>query len=161
MTTLVPSNFQSQNKARRKISRAFKMRGLSIQASALDAILNVLRRELPESFDSMLHNILDNVKDRLSTLNSSHPQSQLIVTKTLLSDVVSEMSRDVRDVTEEALQLLDAMDTPRLHYNSLKKQFRLMSKDMEKEGRSMLGGPSHKVNMFPLFKLGLYVIVWV
>jgi len=147
MTTLVSSNFQSQNKARRKISRAFKMRGLSIQASALDAILNVLRRELPESFDSMLHNILDNVKDRLSTLNSSHPQSQLIVTKTLLSDVVSEMSRDVRDVTEEALQLLDAMDTPRLHYNSLKKQFRLMSKDMEKEGRSMLGGPSHKVDM--------------
>jgi hypothetical protein len=129
---------RSSTMDRRRVTRAFKMRGLSIQSPALDAMLNVLQRDPSEE---ILHAVLDEIKER----NMSSPDPSLVVTKQLLSNVVADMSRDGGDVTDEALQLLNAFDTPRLRFDTMRRQFNLLSKDMEPNGRSLHGEAIHKV----------------
>lgn len=135
-------------KLKRKITRAFKIRGLSVQASALDAILNVLRREPARSIDTVLQNVIDEVRDKMMTISSLSTSLQLVVTEEILSEVVAEMSRDADDVTKEALQLLNALDTPRLAYNGMRKQFSLLDEEAEIDKRSIFGDAVHKVDMF-------------
>lgn len=125
--------------SRRKVIRAFKMRGLALQSSALDAMMNVLQRESSRS-DDVLHAILDEIRERILSARSQQP----IVTKTFLADVVADMSRDGRDVHEEALQLLNAYDTPRLEFDTMRKQFSLLTKD--EEPRSFFGEATDKVS---------------
>ena len=125
--------------SRRKVIRAFKMRGLALQSSALDAMMNVLQRESSRS-DDVLQALLDEIKERVL---SAHSQ-QSIVTKTFLADVVADMSRDGRDVHEEALQLLNAYDTPRLEFDTMRKQFSLLTED--EESRSFFGEATDKVS---------------
>jgi hypothetical protein len=125
--------------SRRQVIRAFKMRGLSLQSSALDAMMNVLQRESSRSND-VLQAILDEIRERILSARSQQP----IVTKGLLADVVADMSRDGRDVHEEALQLLDAYNTPRLEFDAMRKQFSLLTRD--NEPRSFLGDANQKVS---------------
>lgn len=87
------------------------------------------------------------------------------MTKSLLADVVADLSRDGGDVTEEALQLLDAFSTPRLSYDSMRKQFTLLTDRVEK--RSLHGEAIHKVRtltMFPFFGISTlayeHVLCW-
>ena len=136
------------------------MRGLAVQAGALDAMLNVLSRESSQSSQEVLMAVLDEIKERLmqsdrgggkggrgggggSAGGGGGGGQQLVVTKSLLADVVADLSRDGGDVTEEALQLLDACSTPRLSYDSMRKQFTLLTDRMEK--RSLHGEAIHKV----------------
>ena len=145
--------------SRRRVQRAFKMRGLAVQAGALDAMLNVLSREASQSSQEVLTAVLDEIKERLmqsdrgggkgggggrgSGSGGGGGGQQLVVTKSLLADVVADLSRDGGDVTEEALQLLDAFSTPRLSYDSMRKQFTLLTDRMEQ--RSLHGEAIHKV----------------
>ena len=148
--------------SRRRVQRAFKMRGLAVQAGALDAMLNVLSREASQSSQEVLTAVLDEIKERLMQSDrgggkgggggggrgggaggSGGGGQQLVVTKSLLADVVADLSRDGGDVTEEALQLLDAFSTPRLSYDSMRKHFTLLTDRMEK--RSLHGEAIHKV----------------
>eukprot|EP00559_Dactyliosolen_fragilissimus_P002415 CAMPEP_0184863990 /NCGR_PEP_ID=MMETSP0580-20130426/13271_1 /TAXON_ID=1118495 /ORGANISM="Dactyliosolen fragilissimus" /LENGTH=576 /DNA_ID=CAMNT_0027362609 /DNA_START=22 /DNA_END=1752 /DNA_ORIENTATION=+ len=140
---------KQQHLMRRRINRAFKMRGLSIQLPAIDALMNVLKRESPQVAESVLLNIIDEVKDKLmkQSSTSSSYSSQVIVTKSLLSNVVAELSRDGEDITNEALQLLDAFETPRLFYDGMKKQFTLLERVINDEC-GLLGEPVDKINMF-------------
>ena len=164
MATIARNSSSNPVQSRRRVQRAFKMRGLAVQASALDAMLNVLQRETHQSSQAVLTAVLDEIKERLSTASASGAgrggrggaggagagggSSQLVVTKSLLADVVAEMSRDGGDVTEEALQLLDSFSTPRLAYDSMRKQFTLMTDKMEK--RSLYGEAIHKVRTYAL-----------
>ena len=129
------------------VARAFKMRGLAVQASALDATMNILKHETSQSARETLDNLLDEVKDRMMSSSgvgdSQMSSSQLVVTKRLLSEVVADMSRDGGDVTDEAVQLLDAFQMHRLAYNPMRKQFTLMTDRME--ARSLFADPVHKV----------------
>lgn len=125
--------------SRRQVIRAFKMRGLALQSSALDAMMNVLKRESSRS-DDVLQAILDEIRERILSARSQQP----IVTKTLLAEVVADMSRDGRDVHEEALQLLDAYDTPRLEFDTMRKQFSLLTEG--EEPRSFFGESTDKVS---------------
>ena len=130
--------------SRRRVQRAFKMRGLAVHSDALDAMLNVLQRETVQSSQDVLMAILDEIKERLMSYGraggsaggagggASGGPSQLVVTKSLLAEVVADLSRDGADVADEALQLLDAFRTPRLAYDSMRKQFTLMTDGMEK-----------------------------
>jgi hypothetical protein len=134
---------------RKRIARIFKMRGLSIQSSALDALLNVLSREKQQQQlvggggghsrsrsdgDDALFAIMDEIKERMihsggrSSTSSVHivGGGANIVTTALLEEVVAELSRDAKDVTDEALQLLDAFRTPRLEYDAMRKTFSLV-----------------------------------
>ena len=61
----------------------------------------------------------------------------------LLEEVVAELSRNGRDVTEEALQLLNAYQMPRLEYDSMRKTFTLVNSK-----KSLIGEASDKVDMF-------------
>ena len=135
------------------------MRGLAVQAGALDAMLNVLSRESSQSSQEVLTAVLDEIKERLMQSDrggrggrgggggsaGGGGGQQLVVTKSLLADVVADLSRDGGDVTEEALQLLDAFSTPRLSYDSMRKQFTLLTDRMEK--RSLHGEAIHKVRV--------------
>jgi flagellar hook-basal body complex protein FliE len=130
---------------RQKITKAFKVRGLTIQSQAVDALLNVLQREEASSFDTMLHEIIDEVKGRLMSSESVGPQ--LVVTKSILADVVAEWSRNSDDVVDEALQLLDAFDTPRLVFNALKREYKLNPVSIDDGKTSLFGLATDKVRI--------------
>jgi flagellar hook-basal body complex protein FliE len=138
--------------SRRQVIRAFKMRGLSLQSAALEAMMNVLQRESSRNSNSssssssdVLNAILDEIRERI--LSARSQQQQSIVTKGLLAEVVADMSRDGRDVHEEALQLLDAYDTPRLEFDTMRKQFSLLtSHSPDNEPRSFFGDANSKVS---------------
>ena len=127
---------------RKRIARIFKMRGLSVQSSALDALLNVLSREQSTrtNDDTTLFAIIDEVKDRMI----QDGKGTNVVTTSLLEEVVAELSRDARDVTEEAVQMLDAFKTPRLTFDTMRKNFSLVEFGMEK--RSVYGEAVDKVS---------------
>ena len=124
---------------RKRITRSFKMRGLSIQAPALNSILNVLKNEPPTSKDDTLFAIIDEIKEKMTTVGGGG-MNQCVVTTDLLEDVVADMSRGAKDVTEEAVQLLDAFKTPRLEYDSMRKVFSLVE-----GGKSVCGEAVDKV----------------
>lgn len=124
--------------SRRQVIRAFKMRGLALQSAALEAMMNVLQRESSRS-DEVLLAILDEIRERILSAPS---YQQPIVTESLLAQVVADMSRDGRDVQEEALQLLDAYETPRLYFDTMRKQFTLIA---DEEKRSFFGVAADKV----------------
>jgi len=69
-----------------------------------------------------------------------------IVTTSLLEEVVAEMSRDAKDVTEEAVQMLDAFRMPRLEFDTMRKNFSLVN--FGKGKRSLYGEAVDKANMF-------------
>ena len=123
---------------RKRIARIFKMRGLQAQSSAIDALLNVLRRE-QQNNDDTLFAIIDEVKDRMI----QDGQGTNVVTTSLLEEVVAELSRDGRDVTEEAVQMLDAFKTPRLDFDTMRKNFNLV--EFGKEKRTVYGEAVDKV----------------
>lgn len=125
---------------RRQVVRTFKMRGLALQAAALDAMMNVLQRE--HSTNDVLTAILDELGERRL--------QQPIVTEELLAHIVADMSRDGRDVHEEALQLLDAYDTPCLTYDTMRKQFSLV----RHQNRSYFGKGDDKVRCVCYFYYG-------
>ena len=150
---------------RKRIARIFKMRGLSIQSSALDALLNVLAREKqsggPSSSSSSSSNndtlfaIIDEIKDRINAQSSSSSTAtDNIVTTSLLEHVVAELSRDAKDVTDEAVQLLDAFSMPQLEFDTMRKQFSLtVDNGMGSKG-GLYGEAVDKVCLY-------YCVVWM
>jgi hypothetical protein len=127
------------------------MRGLAVQSSALDALLNVLAREREAKKKTMtktknaggdvvvddnetLYAIIDEIKERMvhgqrrgggggSCRNNS---SQVVVTPSMLGEVVADLSRTGRDAYDESVQLLDAFRTPRLAYDPMRRTFELI-----------------------------------
>jgi len=67
-----------------------------------------------------------------------------IVTKQILTVVVSELSKDSQDIMAESVQLLGAFETPRLAYDSMRKEFTLL----RNEERSLHAEAEHKIDMF-------------
>lgn len=141
---------------RKRVARIFKMRGLSIQSSALDALLNVLSREQSvgadssssshRSGDDALLAIIDEIKERMIHSGGGEGGGGVnIVTTALLEEVVAELSRDAKDVTDEALQLLDAFRPPRLEYDAMRKMFSLVD---DGKNRSLYGDAVDKVRRF-------------
>jgi len=136
---------------RKRIARIFRMRGLAVQSSALDALLNVLVREREAKKKTMtktknaggdvvvddnetLYAIIDEIKERMvhgqrrgggggSCRNNS---SQVVVTPSMLGEVVADLSRTGRDAYDESVQLLDAFRTPRLAYDPMRRTFELI-----------------------------------
>lgn len=136
---------------RKRIARIFRMRGLAVQSSALDALLNVLVREreakkktttktknaggdVVVDDNETLYAIIDEIKERMvhgqrrggeggSCRNNS---SQVVVTPSMLGEVVADLSRTGRDAYDESVQLLDAFRTPRLAYDPMRRTFELI-----------------------------------
>lgn len=131
------------------------MHGLSLQASALDTLLDVVRREAEvgrnkADVNDVIFNIIDEIKDRrIQGGNNSGGRSSSvgnIVTSALLEDVVADFRRDAKDVTDEAVQLLDAFHMPRLDFDRMRKNFSLVP--FGKEERTLYGEAVAKVDMF-------------
>ena len=114
---------------RKRIARIFRMRGLTVQSTALDALLNVIDRERTSHKDdneTLLLAIIDEVKERMVQGISQTNNNNSIVTATLLGEVVANLSRSGRDAYDESVQLLDAFRTPRLCYDPMRKNFELV-----------------------------------
>eukprot|EP00985_Skeletonema_marinoi_P005683 scaffold2468_cov133-Skeletonema_marinoi.AAC.5 len=140
---------------RKRLTRIFKMHGLSIQASALDTLLDVVQREAEvgrnkADVNNVIFNIIDEIKDRrIQGGNGSGGRSSSvgnIVTSALLEDVVADFRRDAKDVSDEAVQLLDAFHMPRLDFDRMRKNFSLVQ--FGKEERTLYGEAVAKVDMF-------------
>jgi hypothetical protein len=114
-----------QSLNRRHVQRAFQMRGLSVRSDACDAVINVLRRQ--DETTEALQQLIRSVKEHLLR-NSA---STTIVTKELLTIVVSELSKDSQDILHESIQLLGAFETPRLMYDTMRKEYLLLRKEDE------------------------------
>jgi hypothetical protein len=117
---------------RRRVTRSFKTRGLTLQAAALEGIMSVLTKE--NDPEQVLQAILEGCKER-----GTSP----LVTMDLMSAVVADLTRDADDVNEEAIQLLNAFETPRLSFDAMRKQFALHTRDKP----SLFGEASDKVNL--------------
>lgn len=127
---------------RNKIQRAFKMRGLSIRLDACDAALNVLRAGQEDgNNDGALNLLISAVKEYMMTNSNSSAIESYVVTKQILTVVVSELSKDSQDIMAESVQLLGAFETPRLAYDSMRKEFTLL----RNEERSLHAEAEHKV----------------
>ena len=127
---------------RRKVTRAFKTRGLTLQVAALNALISVLERE--DDPEMVLQALLEETQKRTASR---------IVTKGLLAEIVADMSRNTNDVLDEALELLDSFDTPQLYFNTLRKQFSLLTSSSSSSSngdkkRSLLGTAGDKVGMY-------------
>jgi hypothetical protein len=144
-------------KAKRNIMRSFKRRGLALQPSALEAMMNVLQRETPESAPMILESILDDIKERM--MKSLHPTKGggNVVTASFLAQVIADLTRDGADVAAEALQLLDAVETPRLHFDTMKRRFSLLRSADEE--RSAFGDAEDKVRGLIINNLNLYQVI--
>ena len=119
---------------RRRVTRTFKARGLTLQAAALEGIMSVLSRQ-ENDVESVFTAILEGCKER----SGGSP----LVTTDLLAEVVADLTRDAKDVNEEAMQLLNAFETPRLSYDAMRKQFSLKIH----EERSLFGEATDKVSV--------------
>lgn len=141
------------------------MHGLSLQASALDTLLDVVQREAEvgrtkADVNDVIFNIIDEIKDRRIQGGSSSSNTNgggsrdnggragggmgNIVTSSLLEDVVADFRRDAKDVTDEAVQLLDAFHMPRLDFDRMRKNFTLIP--YGKEERTLYGKAVSKVS---------------
>ena len=121
----------------RRVVRIFKGRGLILQAAALEGIMSVLKRESNKE-NNDAETVLTFIVERCKELCS---QSSPLVTVDLLASVVADLSRNANDVNEEAMQLLNAFETPRLHFDAMRKQFALKVH----EERSLFGQATDKV----------------
>jgi hypothetical protein len=119
---------------RRRVTRSFQARGMTLQASALEAVMNVLRRE--EDCMGVLKDIVEACKEN-SIGNAG------IVTTEVLAAVIVDLTRNSKDIMDEAFQILNAYETPRLHYDTMRKQFTLQRND----DKSFFGEASDKVRL--------------
>jgi hypothetical protein len=125
---------------RKRIARIFRMRGLMVQSSALDALLSVLSREDygdgGRDYDETLYAIIDEVKGRMvngrgfggggGRRGGGDDAAMNVVTPTLLGMVVADLSRTGRDAYDESVQYLDTFRTPRLSYDPMRRNFDLI-----------------------------------
>jgi hypothetical protein len=103
--------------ARRDVAKAAKLRGLTFNAAAVDPIVRTLKSEM-NPHESLLA-ILDNVKAHLE----ANPGTSRIVTEDTITHVIADMSKDDGDKNMERFQLLNALEMPRLEYDSARKLF--------------------------------------
>lgn len=164
-THLIIKTAKTMSLERKRLTRIFKMHGLTLQASALDILLDVVLREAElgrnkSDVNDVIFNIIDEIKDRriqgggVSSSSSggggggdggrSGSSVGNIVTSALLEDVVADFRRDAKDVTDEAVQLLDAFHMPRLDFDRMRKHFSLVP--FGKEERTLYGEAVSKVS---------------
>ena len=139
---------------RKRLTRIFKMHGLSLQTSALNKLIDVVQCEAEAGrnkadINNVIFNIIDEIKDRrIQGGNNSGGRSSSvgnIVTSSLLEEVVADFRRDAKDVSDEAVQLLSAFHSPRLDYDRMRKTFSLIP--IGKEERSLNGEAVAKVSL--------------
>jgi DNA polymerase epsilon subunit 2 len=105
----------------RAVFKAFKLRGLQLQADATEAIINVLSRE--NDVEGSLKLILDELKDRIE---KQDVKSAMIVLATIESIVV-DLSSNEDDIAREIVQVFDAFSCPKLHYDERNRTYKVIN----------------------------------
>jgi DNA polymerase epsilon subunit 2 len=131
---------------RKRIVSSFKKRGLSLSPPALHALLNILSHsdQNQQNQAAIISNLLDEIKESLMD-SSDQGSDNLVVSKDFLEKVVASITRDGKDVMEEALQLIDLTSgVPKLHYHTMKRRFELLPPSSSK---GYFGSAGDKVDM--------------
>lgn len=84
--------------------------------------------------------------DSLKSQMTSDGDTSGIVSQELLAKVVSQLSHDSQDIMSESVQLLSAFETPKLTYDTMRKEFKLSP--CGNPNTSLLGNATDKVEMF-------------
>jgi DNA polymerase epsilon subunit 2 len=122
----------------RDITKAIKLKGLTLQAKAVQAIERTIKDE-PNQSES-LDTILESIKQHLDV----NPSLSKIIDEDTVSSVIADCTKMDEDVEAERFQLLNAMETPKLVFHSFKKLFSL---ENVSKGSSLHSGPQAKVAM--------------
>jgi hypothetical protein len=106
----------------REIFKAFKARGLSLQADASKAILSVLLKENDK--EGSLKVILSEIKDRIEKKEILNATIDLAT----ITSIVSDLSSTDEDLTNESTQLFDSFSSPKLEYDERLKSYKVTPK---------------------------------
>jgi len=119
---------------RRKVQRGFRLRGLSVQVDACDALVNVLARETEQK--KALKVLLDAIKVRLRHQdgNRSNSRNSGLVDIDIVSAVVADLSKDDNDLMQEAIVLISSFAMPEVKYNPTRRQFYALPKSPSAKG---------------------------
>ncbi|EWM25591.1 dna-directed dna polymerase epsilon 2 [Nannochloropsis gaditana] len=103
--------------ANRAIFRAFKLRGLSVKADAVAALVSVLTHE--EDVDGALDAILNAIKG----LVERGELRSTLVDRATIETVVRQLTKDEDDLNQEAIAIWDAFSMPKMTYDHRSKSF--------------------------------------
>ena len=102
---------------RKAISKAFRLRGLSVRKEAVRKIESVLRKE--EDGKQALDLILDGIKGRIDRAELTSG----IVDVEEVKKVVASLSKNDDEVARDSIRVFSAFDTPEIRFNPSQKQF--------------------------------------
>lgn len=116
--------------SRRKIMRACKSRGWMVQSTALTAMHNYLNLLDKDYLDDVVTEIAQRVLERKTKL----------ITETLWNEIMDANESVDAIKADEEFELVNAFNSPRLCYDSMRKTFRV-----EEQQWSLLGSVADKV----------------
>lgn len=135
--------------SRRQIIRACKQRGWTLQPAAFEGLEEYLdEEERNNSAMTDLQSILEIVAEKIGggrTLTAEVWSQVIEVLDGKDAEVSFKAQRDISDVSS-GLEVVGAFQTPRLIYDTLRKQF-----DVDEKPRSLFGSVEDKVRYVPLF----------
>ena len=117
---------------RRKIVRACKSRGWMVQATALTAMHNYFNETG-----------VDSLEDVLNEMGAGAGKGAKIITEAMWLDTIEPDEGIALKKAADDLEIINALDTPRLVYDSMRKTFRA-----EEKRWSLLGDAADKVSAF-------------
>ena len=104
----------------REVFKAFKIRGLSLQADASKALNSVLSRE--DDPLGSLNLILGEIKDRIEKRDIKNA----VIDLETITSIVADLSSTVEDLSKESTQLFDAFNSPKLEFDERQKTYKVM-----------------------------------
>ena len=101
----------------KQLTKAFRLRGLSVRKEAVRAIESVLRQE--DDAKQALEQILDGIKARI---DRAELRSSMVDIETV-RQVVATLTKNDDDFARDSIRVFSAFDTPEVRFNPSQKQF--------------------------------------
>jgi hypothetical protein len=118
--------------SKRKIMRACKSHGWMVQSTALEKMYQYLN-EMDKDY----------LGDVLSELSQSIDTKTTLITESIWNQVIESNRTVVSSNAQEEFEMVNAFETPRLSYDTMRKAF-----SVEEKNWPLLGSVSDKVSSF-------------
>ncbi|XP_048162163.1 DNA polymerase epsilon subunit 2 isoform X3 [Corvus hawaiiensis] len=124
---------------RRRLSSAFRLRGLLLRPDALKYLTEAFQSTSEEELDDVIENVIDAVEKQ--------PLSSNMIEQPTVEAAVQECSRAPDEAIENVFNIIGAFDIPRYIYNSERKKFLPLSMT-DLPGPSLFGTARDKAELF-------------
>ncbi|XP_068874790.1 DNA polymerase epsilon subunit 2 isoform X2 [Aphelocoma coerulescens] len=124
---------------RRRLSSAFRLRGLLLRPDALKYLTEAFQSTSEEELDDVTENVIDAVEKQ--------PLSSNMIEQPTVEAAVQECSRAPDEAIENVFNIIGAFDIPRYIYNSERKKFLPLSMT-DLPGPSLFGTARDKAELF-------------